>query len=820
MERVGGKNRYLRLSLVKAVLCGFVVACLAGCGGGGPKTVSVSIAAPSSTTLDAGGSVTLSATVKNDPANQGVNWSLGGSNCSGATCGSLGNSSSTSVTYKAPSSVTTGFTATITATSISKSTATATQSLTIAVSPSISTAAGALAAGTVGSAYSATLTGTGGVTPYSWAVTTGSLPAGLTLGASSGTISGTPTTAGNSSFTVTLTDSGSLTATANYTIAVSTAPLQITTSSITNGTVGTAYSQVFAASGGSGNYSWSLTAGASALTTLGLTLSSGGTLSGTPTTAGSYPFTVQVTDTSNQSTQTASFTLVVSSVAASTCTHDGSANALLNGNYAFVLSGFDPSGNTYDVVGDFKANGTGTISSGNADANSTAFTGAEQQYTFTGTYSVGDSANDNRGTTTWSNTNTSGTTLPSSTTYCFAADAITGGVAYSGWMVEADGSGFMLTGYYEIQNPTYFVPATLNTGYVFGLHGVGSSTPANRSTAAGVIDFNGSGGISGGQADLATYDNSTQSTTYQAKQSISSSGSSYTLASNGRGTATISTPSGNIEFVFYLIGTGQEFVTLSTGTGSGGVVTGTGLRQTTTSFTASDVTGSAVYRANGTTNPTTTPVGDDVRVGQYTFGSSSVAETYDENSGGTISLDQTASGTFTIASNGYLSLSGVSGNANFYLYSQDSGFGVDASNGAEFYYMEQQAAPSGGFTTAGLAGSTFSFGTIFPAAYNSSGSNSYPITEAGVVSFGSGGALTGTEDRVTAPGLTANLNLDSAITATYAIDSTNGSTTGRLIFSQAGTPVVVGYLVSPDIVFLIQVNSGQDSLILDGDAQQ
>ncbi len=64
-----------------------------------------------------------------------------------------------------------------------------------------------LPAGTVGLAYSATLAATGGTTPYSWAVTTGTLPPGLSLDASTGTITGVPTAPGATKFTVTLTDS-------------------------------------------------------------------------------------------------------------------------------------------------------------------------------------------------------------------------------------------------------------------------------------------------------------------------------------------------------------------------------------------------------------------------------------------------------------------------------------------------------------------------------------------------------------------------------------------------------------------------------------
>jgi predicted amidohydrolase len=55
-------------------------------------------------------------------------------------------------------------------------------------------------------AYGATLTATGGTTPYSWSVVSGTLPAGLTLASDTGTISGTPTAAGTNTFTAQVTD--------------------------------------------------------------------------------------------------------------------------------------------------------------------------------------------------------------------------------------------------------------------------------------------------------------------------------------------------------------------------------------------------------------------------------------------------------------------------------------------------------------------------------------------------------------------------------------------------------------------------------------
>lgn len=72
--------------------------------------------------------------------------------------------------------------------------------------------------GTVGTAYSATLAATGGTPPYTW-TESGTLPAGLTL-SSSGTISGTPTAAGTSSFTIQVKDSASGTASAGLSITV------------------------------------------------------------------------------------------------------------------------------------------------------------------------------------------------------------------------------------------------------------------------------------------------------------------------------------------------------------------------------------------------------------------------------------------------------------------------------------------------------------------------------------------------------------------------------------------------------------------------
>ena len=151
-----------------------------------------------------------------------------------------------------------------------------------------------LPSGRVGAAYSQTLSATGGQTPYTWSVVSGSLPAGLSLGSSTGTISGTPTSAATSNFTVRVTDSQGTPDTDDQALSITIyADLNVTTTTLPAGTVGTAYSQALAATGGLTPYSWSLVSG-----TLpsGLALSSGGVISGTPTTAQTANFTVRATD--------------------------------------------------------------------------------------------------------------------------------------------------------------------------------------------------------------------------------------------------------------------------------------------------------------------------------------------------------------------------------------------------------------------------------------------------------------------------------------------------------------------------------------------
>lgn len=152
-----------------------------------------------------------------------------------------------------------------------------------------------LAAGTQGAAYSATITASGGTLPYTYAVSAGSLPTGVTVNNSTGALSGTPTVYGNFNFTVTATDSSGGThysGNRSYTLTINPSVPTITPASLPNPVAGVAYSQTLAASGGNPPYTFAISSGNPPP---GISLL-GNTLSGTPTATGVATFTVQVTD--------------------------------------------------------------------------------------------------------------------------------------------------------------------------------------------------------------------------------------------------------------------------------------------------------------------------------------------------------------------------------------------------------------------------------------------------------------------------------------------------------------------------------------------
>ncbi len=188
-----------------------------------------------------------------------------------------------------------------------------TAQLSIAIVTPLSIATTSLADGILNSAYNANLAASGGTVPYSWSVSSGALPPGLSLSAT-GAITGTPTTLGVSNFTVEVADAelSPQRATTQLTINVTTGPLIITTASLLSGTLNAAYAQSLAATGGISPYTWTLASGA---LPPGLNLSSTGAIAGVPTSAGTFSFGVRVSDTESPAgTATRTLSIIVSAV--------------------------------------------------------------------------------------------------------------------------------------------------------------------------------------------------------------------------------------------------------------------------------------------------------------------------------------------------------------------------------------------------------------------------------------------------------------------------------------------------------------------------
>lgn len=148
-----------------------------------------------------------------------------------------------------------------------------------------------------GTSFTNALTATGGTPPYSWQVATGTLPAGISLNSTTGTLSGTPTASGSFGATIRVTDSRSQTAQKALTFTVTdppVPPVEIVTSTIAAAAKGVGFNQQMNATGGKPPYTWTVTAGALP-GGLGLAAATG-IISGTPAAAGSFSFTVTATD--------------------------------------------------------------------------------------------------------------------------------------------------------------------------------------------------------------------------------------------------------------------------------------------------------------------------------------------------------------------------------------------------------------------------------------------------------------------------------------------------------------------------------------------
>ena len=680
---------------------------------------------------------------------------------------------------------------------------TATQALSIQIA-TLAITTTSLPNATVGSPYSTTLAEMGGTGPFNWTITAGSsAPGGLAL-ASNGVLSGTPTTASGSTptaFSVTVTDANSNSATAVVSLQIYPGtPLVIQTTTLSSATVGTAYSEAINVNGGVPPYTYSIPNGSlPAWATL-----SNGKITGTPasTDTGSSTFTVKVTDSASQSV-TQSYTLTVYAIS-------GANNALLKGQYAFLVKGWidgvDMGSTTKQaIVGSFVADGNGNITSGTADMNNiTTQTGASP-LSISGTYAL---PSNNIGQMTL--------TVGSKTvTLAFTVGTLQSSVATAGSIVEFDDvsgvgatpGGSRFTGEFALQTPSSFTAANLTGGYAFGLEGetcpvyLFPGAPAVNSNCsqtltegpvaiAGTMSFSGAGAISNGMEDIDLNDgncpnsNGTPTCTYNYPQATFTGSYGTPNTTNGRTTLTLNAPAalpaGTLaiwptHYVAYMVSASKIYWISTDPHIQDTLLAGSAIQNTVTTFSNANMNGNEVlYEVsaqddNGWGTSGYGPQSDVTLVLANVNGSAgTISATLQQNAAGTFTT-KSATGTYSVAANGRVTMTVGNQPPVMYLAGTGIGYGVESSGQAGLFHLEQQTATT-------LSSATFAGETRMSVAPSSLSTSQVTSNSGNVNILRSSSNSNGT------------LNWDATNSDTYTVDPT-----GLITLSNGA----VGYVISP-----------------------
>ena len=790
-------------------------------------TITVRVTS-SPSTISAGRSAALTATT-NDP--KGVTWGL----TSGA--GSLSSRAATSATYNAPGTVSSAFTANVSATSVSDSTISASVAINVVVPLSISTnlpagtytlpyqgtvtAAGgvppytitlsgtlpsgltfssgvvtgaptypgnnggsfsfiatdsatppntkqtavlsikvnvptsltiltrSLPGGTVGGSYKGYVYLTGGTPPYTYGISAGTFPPGLSLTSSSPIIvTGTPTTAGTYNFTLKLTDFAipPNVATANFSITIQPA-VTITTTSLPNGTVGMAYATPVQVTGGQPPYSFSETGAP-----VGINPESGA-LAGVPDAAGLSIVKLSVTDTNNA---TGSANLSID-ITAESCPN----NANFSGNYAFqfngpyqLVQGGSVSG---QVIGSFLADGAGNITQGYIDDGvAVTSTGV------TGSYCIG--AN-NLGTMEFP--------PGDGTVYLIELDSSGGASAtqfqnFAGEYPFPFSSGVILK-----QDPTTFASSNITGNYSFSFLG-DIYLDAYPNLQAGTFSADGAGNLTG-ELDSNGRGN---------PANMTFNASDLAVAPFGRGTVTLNEPGGATESLIFYIVNASRLVALAYVPQQSGrplyTMTGPVVQSAGVPYTNNSLNGTSVIELQES-------VSSVVQLGLVSWdGSGNFTLSADQNSAGTLSAPAYG-GTYSVASNGRVTLTanGQSSTPVLYLTGPNQGFviGTDA-NISYGQILSQSGSP---FNNATFSGNYLGLNVPIISALSTTSCNDADLELDNFTADGAG-TLTGTSylnNYVCGPSWIP-------VSGTYAVSSA-----GRGVVTENGSTNSIFYIVSP-----------------------
>lgn len=621
-----------------------------------------------------------------------------------------------------------------------------------------------LTQGVAGVAYSATLAATGGTAPYTWSVTSGTLPTGLSL-SSAGVLSGTPTAAASSTFTVQVADAASTPqkATLAATLTIN-APLAITTTSpLPAGVVGTAYSTTLAASGGVAPYSWTTTAGT---LPAGLVLSTAGVLSGTPTAPAAAAFTIQVTD-AETTPQKVSLPVTLMITPAP--------GVIADGHYAFLFAGTTPQGDplvpgAVAITGAFTVQ-SGAVISGEYDENTNSETTAATARVATpitgGTIANGS---DGLGQLVLQ-------TAAGSITFALATppSAVPGSDSAIR-IIEFDdttGTGTRGSGVLKPAQPSLATSA-ISGNFAFLVSGADNT--GRQQALVGSFSTDGAGNILGGLAD------SNEAGDLKAFPTVQGV---YSVDSTGRGTFGIVLAPGGVSenfmyhYSFYEVSPGEWFTvaidppTVNAPLASGSVVQQTG------PFTTASLPTTSVLELNGLTPGTGGGTVPDITAGfAASDGQGNVSFTFDEYNGALTTGQALGAAAYTVDPATGRTITAADGYPLMYIISPNSAFVLGADQSTSSGMIEAQTGAP--FSNASFSG--MYLGGSLPLA------TSGVLNENGVVAADGNGNVTILTNRSTSQGLV----LYQTVTGSYATDNS-----GRVLVTTPDGVTRIFYIVSP-----------------------
>jgi hypothetical protein len=641
--------------------------------------------------------------------------------------------------------------------------------------------------GNVNQPYNISLTAKGGATPYTWSVTPNSLPPGLALNKSTGQISGTPTTIGSFPLIATVQDSSVPVQSASsgpLTISIQTpSALHITTASLPSGMTATSYSTSLNASGGTPPFTWSVINGQ---LPAGLTLDAQtGLISGIPILLGTSTFTIQVEDSSAgpdgpaKATQVFHLTITAGST---------SSNSLIKGNYSFLFSGFDANG-TVVIAGNFSANGSGEILSGQEDIN--RVTGVSVAASLTGSYSVGT---DGRGTMQL--VATTGNLTVFTSNYLLALDSSGNIHVIEDETVPTNGIGITHGSGIMKVSVGSFVTSNFSGNYAFEFSGQDFLT--EPTVLAGVVNPDGLQTFRSGTVDF------NDGGVYSPQLTLTGGFAVGNSSSKGLATFTYQPPTSaqiTLTFTFYFVSADDIFFAeIDTASSTNTLPRLSGemfLQDTGTQFNQSALQGTGVVTGTGLAGTGLAGSNSTVFAGLLTstLGDGTANLTFDQNAGGTVTPLNSASGTYQVFQNGRVGFANLGNRlAAAYLIGPDQGFIIGSDSAATYGLLEQQTGAP--FSLSSVQGSY-----VLSAPKEA---DNLAVNMIGELSSAGAGNIVGTLDELIPPGPPPSTDIPFSASYTVTPDG-RGNMTPILI---AGFPTnLVFYVVSPSDVRMISLDS-------------